>query len=943
MKLKLHEPSTQGPPPTDGQRRSPVVLGARSSVGHDLQEVGLDTSPSQQHVQTALSEARQRTPLPSGPRPRGRVVDATDHTRHADGRRHHTQLGHDGRRLSVNERQGPHEVISISALQMQNRAQAPGHKECLSQGSHPTVRISPPTAAAVVRNHFCCAPCAAIFNERKELVIHQEQVHGMIHDKQPLAESLKETTVAGKDYRASNPAPSTTALPRRLPKMADADPTLEQQRDAPLCAFNCVFDFAGCEATFVKKNEWKRHVATKHLLLNYWRCAEGACAAAESSSQTPTHTAPPNGSIFNRKDLFTQHLKRMHAPKEIKDLLNDTSTNTTNSSKKPSSHKPKPTPVAKALLAEWDLHVCTLQSIAIHSRCTLPNRMRCPVPECAEPEFCGADAWDQRMEHVAQHMVPPSKGGSSARTSEKVVFGGESDTTLVDWASQPDVAIIEPGEEGGWVLKTPLKRLSSGSVVVTAPVQQVVHGEIAVLGELSPLTKQECAYQPVEKKVPVAGTLANGQSNEIPAVERDTPYAAAPQNDDTDTRGVEVSGGPDLPEDIRALTADMETQDNEVSPQPRRVVLDDPDFPQCGNCEWDKRRCHSASSLRPSSSRSGIPAKPPTKIHSSGGSFTAANSIFGSHQGKAADAEAADMGDDEWEVDVGGSKKGPQKLLLESRSPPVQKSNMFEVASQLGRLLDKNAETGNISKEVIVPRSLKRKVPQLRKTTISEANAAAGRNKSSSSTAGSLSAADKTVAAIEPKSKKIKIKFVNSQSRNASKPSIAKPKIILSIVAAEMGNGLDENVTSSSGFECDGYTSTDSISGDRLQPSEWRLHQVKTRTFATNPSVTQYWHWVTEEKDCDMIEHQVLESVRPIKWSVFKKPYNFHLKPADIQEVAFARDSKRVMVTHKKGRDGKDKGPRGDMMAQFKRDRTKRRFLSFLGREKGVKISEVGK
>ena len=564
---------------------------------------------------------------------------------------------------------------------MQDRAQAPGHKECLSQGSHPTARISPPTAAAAVRNHFFCAPCAAIFNERKELNIHQEQVHGMLHDEQPLAGSLKETTVAGKDYRASNPAPSTTALPQRLPKLADTDPTLEQQRDAP--AFDCIFRFAGCEAVFVKKNEWKRHVATQHLLLNYWRCPEGACAAAESSSHTPTHTAPPNGSIFNRKDLFTQHLKRMHAPKEIKDLLNATGANTTNSSKKPSSHKSKPTPAAAALLADWDLRVSAIQATAKYPRCALPNHMRCPVPECAELAFRGADAWDQRMEHVARHMVPHSKGGSSAATGEKVVFGGESDTTLVDWASGSDVAIIEHGEDGGWVLKTPLKRLPGGSVVVTTPVQH-------------------------------------------------------------DRRGCNVA-------DTNEAAASAEQQ------KPKKIKI--------------ITSYHQAAGDRPSTAKK-------------------------------------------------------SKVVLNSPTPAAAHED------------------------------------------------------------GSLS----------------------------------------------------------SGLEYDGYTSTDSISDDRLHPNDWRLHQVKTRTFATNPNVAQYWHWVTEEKKKDdkVIEHQVLALVEPIKWAIFKKPYNFHLKLGDIQKVSFARDSTRVMVTHKKGRDGKDMNPRGDVMAQFKRERTKRRLLTFLG-EKGVKIAEVGK
>jgi len=72
------------------------------------------------------------------------------------------------------------------------------------------------------------------------------------------------------------------------------------------------------------------------------------------------------------------------------------------------------------------------------------------------------------------------------------------------------------------------------------------------------------------------------------------------------------------------------------------VVLDDPDFPYCDNCKWNKRRCYSAPSPRPSGSHYSLPAKSPTK---SGGSFTTTNSTFGNHQGKAADAEAADIGD----------------------------------------------------------------------------------------------------------------------------------------------------------------------------------------------------------------------------------------------------------------------------------------------------------
>ncbi|KAK4139075.1 uncharacterized protein C8A04DRAFT_33463 [Dichotomopilus funicola] len=185
----------------------------------------------------------------------------------------------------------------------------------------------------------------------------------------------------------------------------------------------------------------------------------------------------------------------------------------------------------------------------------------------------------------------------------------------------------------------------------------------------------------------------------------------------------------------------------------------------------------------------------------------------------------------------------------------------------------------------------------------------------------------------------------------------------------QVDNPEEEEATSDIGstLDYDGYTSSDSISGDRLMENEWQLHQVRTRSKGTNPRVTQYWHWVKDENQHPyprrpsskskhrrghnahhhedngpnqrvVIEHQVLEDVGPIKWSVFKKPCNFHLKLADIEEVSHTPGSTKVVVTHKKGKDGRDVGPRGDVMAQFRRDRTKRRFLRFLVREMGIRV-----
>ncbi|KAK0752490.1 hypothetical protein B0T18DRAFT_388418 [Schizothecium vesticola] len=212
--------------------------------------------------------------------------------------------------------------------------------------------------------------------------------------------------------------------------------------------FKCVFHFAGCRSQFAAKNEWKRHVATQHLLLNYWICQEAECtrlvngpspiatnslscrvagsgrtAASAQPRATTDEQNLPNGNIFNRKDLYTQHLRRMHMPPECK---------------KDGGKKSASTP-------EWDRRLRALQDGAIRTRCALPEDMTCPAAGCDEA-FHGADAWDTRMEHVARHLDPAVRGMGDCA----VEFGGEGDKCLVEWAGREDVKIIEPREGGGF-------------------------------------------------------------------------------------------------------------------------------------------------------------------------------------------------------------------------------------------------------------------------------------------------------------------------------------------------------------------------------------------------------------------------------------------------------------------------------------------------------------
>ncbi|ROV96242.1 hypothetical protein VMCG_07670 [Cytospora schulzeri] len=233
--------------------------------------------------------------------------------------------------------------------------------------------------------------------------------------------------------------------------------------------FICVFRFAGCGSTFASKNEWKRHVMSQHLLLYYWLCDIDVCAdnkndhaaaapacnkrnrgtAARRAKHAVTDSQPlgsalPDGAIFNRKDLYTQHLRRMHTPSNIKTGTSARSSKKTHASS-PGTLSPCTSP------SDWDDHIKHLQGLALRERCQLPTFMKCPAPHCTL-SFTGADAWDQRMEHVAKHLEKAATG-----EEEPVVFGGPSDPSLMDWATGPEVAVVRAVGPGRWELNNPLR------------------------------------------------------------------------------------------------------------------------------------------------------------------------------------------------------------------------------------------------------------------------------------------------------------------------------------------------------------------------------------------------------------------------------------------------------------------------------------------------------
>lgn len=127
--------------------------------------------------------------------------------------------------------------------------------------------------------------------------------------------------------------------------------------------FLCTFHFASCTQTFGSKNEWKRHVFSQHLQLHYWRCDHVNCAERKA--------------FFNRKDLFGQHLKRMHGP------------NISQTTKSPSR------------LKDWlGREIPEIQERCRKVRRSPPEWSKCGY--CSQ-EFRGEGSWDLRMEHVGKH------------------------------------------------------------------------------------------------------------------------------------------------------------------------------------------------------------------------------------------------------------------------------------------------------------------------------------------------------------------------------------------------------------------------------------------------------------------------------------------------------------------------------------------------------------
>ncbi|CAK7205340.1 hypothetical protein SEUCBS139899_008110 [Sporothrix eucalyptigena] len=230
-----------------------------------------------------------------------------------------------------------------------------------------------------------------------------------------------------------------------------------------------------------------------------------------------------------------------------------------------------------------------------------------------------------------------------------------------------------------------------------------------------------------------------------------------------------------------------------------------------------------------------------------------------------------------------------------------------------------------------------------------DGNARTTKAKSISRAAGTAKAGT-TTAPTNPRSRKPATAKSRESKAQASAASAASVSTNTSRAASHVTDGATATAEDSD-LEYSGYTTTDSLTRDTVVKKDWRVHQVKTKTLATNPQTTQYWHWVDRKqayrsgpggrRDFDpMFEHQVLKETEPVTgWGVFADPVDFHLRLRELTEVAFSPDTDIIVIGTRevKGIEG-----RGDVLAQFKRERTKRRFLAFL-QKKGVPLRRTNR
>ncbi|OKL58431.1 hypothetical protein UA08_06010 [Talaromyces atroroseus] len=247
-------------------------------------------------------------------------------------------------------------------------------------------------------------PCASLYQNQGETLSDLEINDDVDADGEPDAacdhdvdpESTQRISKMPKTKKISrNHQKSTGSLNSGIRKRGPSRKTGQNSKNKPSSSkdtstdgrtYACSFRMYGCESTFSSKNEWKRHFSSQHLKLNFYRCDLPGCKSP---------TKGPND--FNRKDLFTQHLRRMHAPW---------------------SGKATPTSEEKE---KFDRGLEDIHKRCLQEQRRPPSLSRCTV---CDQHFVH---WHDRMEHMSKHY------------EEDPQFKELEDPGLVEWALQEGI------------------------------------------------------------------------------------------------------------------------------------------------------------------------------------------------------------------------------------------------------------------------------------------------------------------------------------------------------------------------------------------------------------------------------------------------------------------------------------------------------------------------
>lgn len=270
--------------------------------------------------------------------------------------------------------------------------------------------------------------------------------------KGPIFPAQNPTKVAKKTAKLQVPSPSSTRNHTpctHCPSTFPSDSTLKKHvLSTHTRPFICTFQRYGCKATVGSKNEWKRHINVQHLHLETWRCDLEPCNQQKPKNSTPSATASPTlgkkGSPtevrdhgFDRKDLFTQHMKRMHAPPNS------------------ASHVEK---------AAFDASLTKSQDRCHRQLRSPPPRSKCPY--CPDQVFEGPGSWTDRLEHVGKHLEK-----NDVKKEDEV-----EDEDVRDWMMQQGFMAWN-AHTGYKVINSDGKKKRNKSIVVTSEGEEDAEGE----------------------------------------------------------------------------------------------------------------------------------------------------------------------------------------------------------------------------------------------------------------------------------------------------------------------------------------------------------------------------------------------------------------------------------------------------------------------------------